>query len=347
VSTRTKIIAAACGGVVVLATGAFFVLSGKAGDLPIPFIGDDPVTCPLSGTEPKKESLVERPAVALKIENAAAARPLSGLEDAELVYEELVEGGETRFIAFYHCTDTNKGGPIRSARLIDPAILLPKTRILGYSGGNKVVLDALKDAEIVSVDEHSGAGAGALKRVDREGVAIEHTLYADSEAVRRIGSKKFTDRPPDDLFRFGELEVEGKRASSINLNFGGASTIEYEWSNGAWQRSQDGSPFVAESGDQVAPENVLVEVHKVRASELVDVTGTPSIDIVDETGSGRAVLFRDRRAIVGRWRRESLDDATVFQMKNGDEMVFAPGTIWIELVPSEKGEVQGSFSFEK
>jgi len=347
VSTRTKIIAAVCGGVVVLATGAFFVLSGKAGDLPIPFIGDDPVICPLSGTKPKKDGLVERPAVALKIENAAAARPLSGLEDAELVYEELVEGGETRFIAFYHCTDTKKGGPIRSARLIDPAILMPKTRILGYSGGNKVVLDALRDAELVSVDEHSGAGADALRRVDREGVAIEHTLYADSAAVRRIGSKKFSDPPPDDLFRFGDLEAEGKRASSINLNFGGASTIEYEWSKGAWQRTQDGSPFVAESGDQIAPENVVVEEHKVRASELVDVTGTPSIEIVDETGSGRAVLFRDRRAIVGRWRRESLDDRTVFQTKTGDEMVFAPGTIWIELVPSEKGEVQGSFSFEK
>jgi Protein of unknown function (DUF3048) N-terminal domain/Protein of unknown function (DUF3048) C-terminal domain len=347
VSTRTKIIGAVCGGVVVLAMGAFFVLSGKAGDLPIPFIGNDPVTCPLTGKEPKKEELAKRPAVALKIENAAAARPLSGLEDAELVYEELVEGGETRFVAFFQCGDAEKAGPIRSARLIDPAILLPKTRILGYSGGNKVVLEAVRKAGIVSVDEHSGAGAGALHRVDRDGVAVEHTLYADTAAVRRIGSKKFDDPPPDDLFSFGELQGGAKKASSIVLNFGGVSTIEYDWAHGAWQRTQDGAPFVMESGDQIAPKNVLVEEHDVKASELVDVTGTPSIEIVDETGSGRAVLFRDRRAIVGRWKRDSTKDRTVFQTKDGDEMVFAPGAIWIELVPSETGEVRGSFSFEK
>jgi hypothetical protein len=261
VSTRTKIIAA-IGGVLAMAGGAFFVLSGKAEDLGIPIPGiADPVVCPITGEEPRDEALAERPAVALKVENAAVARPLSGLEDADLVYEELVEGGETRFMAIYHCGDTDKAGPIRSARLVDPAIMMPKTKILGYSGGNQIVLDALKDAGIVSVTED--VAGNAMERIARSGLTVEHTLYADSAGVRKIGQKKFDDPPPDDLFVFGELEGDSKKASSISLNFGGASEISYEWARGKWRRLQDGEAFVAESGNQITVENVLVEEHHV------------------------------------------------------------------------------------
>jgi Protein of unknown function (DUF3048) N-terminal domain/Protein of unknown function (DUF3048) C-terminal domain len=345
VSSRTKWLAFGGAGVVVVALAAFFVLTGKAGDLPIPGLSDDPAVCPLTGEEPAREAVLDRPAVALKIENAAVARPLSGLEKADLVYEELVEGGETRFMAFFHCNDARKAGPIRSARLIDPAILKPKTMILGYSGGNQTVIDAVDEAGVVSVTENTAGNA--MQRVERPGISLEHTLYANSVKVRKVGMKQYEDPPPDDLFSFGELEGRSKKASTITLNFGGASTITYEWNGSAWDRFQDGEPFVAETGAQIAPTNVLVEVHRVKASEVVDVAGTPSIEIVDETGSGRAVLFRDGRIIRGRWTRDSVDDAVVFETKAGDEMVLAPGSIWIELVPSPNGEVKGSFSHEK
>jgi Protein of unknown function (DUF3048) N-terminal domain/Protein of unknown function (DUF3048) C-terminal domain len=346
VSTRARALAIG-GAVVVAALGAYFVLTGKAGDLPIPGLADDPPTCPLTGVEPRNENHLDRAAVALKVENAAVARPLSGLEDADLVYEELVEGGETRFMAFYHCSDTRKAGPIRSARLVDPAILMPKTTILGYSGANETVISALDEAGVASIREDDAAASGAMQRVERPGISSEHTLYANSSAIRKLAPKRGLEPPPEDTFAFGDLPEGSKKASSIALNFGGASTITYEWARGAWQRFQDGEPFLAESGDQIAPVNVLVEVHKVRASEVVDVTGTPSPEIVDETGSGKAVLFRDGRAIAGRWSRESLDSQTTFETKGGDEMLFAPGSIWIELVPSANGEVKGSFSYER
>jgi hypothetical protein len=344
VTPRAKLFAGIGAGVVVLGVGAYFILSGRAGELPIPGI-QDPPTCPLTGREPRRESVLDRPAVALKIENAAVARPLSGLERADVVYEELVEGGETRFMAIFHCSDTHKGGPIRSARQVDPAIMKPKTMILGYSGANQHVTNELDDAGVVSITEMNGADA--MERVERVGVSSEHTLYADATAVRKLGAKDFDDTPPDDVFEFGDLQEGAKRAASITLNFGGASTITYEWSGGAWQRSQDGEPFMAESGDQIAPTNVVVEVHKINLSEVVDVTGTPSPQIADETGSGKAVLFRNGRAIVGRWERDSVDDATRFMAMNGDAMVFAPGSVWIELVPSEAGEVKGSFDYER
>jgi hypothetical protein len=348
VSTRVRTLAIG-GAVVIAAVGAYFVLTGKAGDLPIPGLPGEPATCPLTGLEPRKEAVLDRPAVALKIENAVVARPLSGLENADLVYEELVEGGETRFMAIYHCGDAKKAGPIRSARMVDPAIMMPKTSILGYSGANATVSQALESAGVVTLTEDDAAPSDAMERVDRPGISSEHTLYANSALIRRLGRKEFTDPPPQDVFEFGELEGPSKKASTISINFGGASTITYEWDTGAesWQRLQDGTPFMAESGEQIAPKNVLIEVHKVRASHVVDVTGTPSIEIVDETGTGKAVLFRDGRAMRGTWTRNSTGDVTVFETRAGDEMVFAPGSIWIELVPTQSGEVKGSFSYEK
>ena len=347
-STRARTLAIGS-AVVIAAIGAYFVLTGKAGDLPIPGLPDDPATCPLTGVEPPNESILERPAVALKIENAAVARPLSGLESADLVYEELVEGGETRFMAFYHCGDARKAGPVRSARMVDPAIMMPKTSILGYSGANTAVSEALEAAGVVALTEDDAAPAGAMERVERPGISSDHTLYANSSRIRKLGRKEFSDTPPDDVFKFGDLEGRSKKASTISINFGGASTITYEWNRGAesWLRSQDGAPFMAESGEQIAPSNVLIEVHKVRASSVVDVTGTPSIEIVNETGSGKAVLFRDGRAIRGTWTRDSTNGVTVFETRGGDEMVFAPGSVWIELVPSQSGEVKGTFSYEK
>ena len=340
-TTRTKVTAIGA-GVLVAAVGAFFVLSGQAEDLGVPGFSE-PATCPLTGDEPRTEDLLDRAAVAVKIENSEVARPLSGLEKADLVYEELVEGGETRFMAFFHCKDATKAGPVRSARQVDPAILGTKTRILAYSGANRAVTDTLDDAGVVSITE-SDAGE-AMQRVAREGISSEHTLYANSSAIRRIARDEYDDAPPDDLFEFGDINDNARPARSISINFGGASTISYQWANSGYQRSQDGVAFVAESGRQIAPTNILIEEHRIKLSNVVDVTGTPSPIIVDETGSGRAVLFRDGRAIVGRWSRESLEDSVTFETNNGDAMVFATGSIWIELVPSPRGEVKGSFEY--
>lgn len=341
-TNRTKVIAIGA-TVLVVAAAAFFVLSGKAEDLGVPGLSEPP-TCPFTGVEPKNEAVIDRPAVAVKIENAEVAYPLSGLEKADLVYEELVEGGQTRFMAFYHCRDASKAGPVRSARQVDPAILGTKTRILAYSGANRTVVETLDDAGVVSITE-SNAGE-AMRRIAREGVSSEHTLYANASAIRRIARDEYDEPPPDDLFEFGDLD-EARAARSISLNFGGSSTITYEFVNGRYERSQDGEPFVAESGARIAPTNVLIEEHRITLSEVVDVTGTPSPIIVNETGSGRAVLFRDGRAIVGRWSRESVGDPALFETRTGDAMTFAPGTIWIELVPSPRGEVKGSFEYER
>lgn len=335
------------GGVVVLAAAAFFLLGNREGS-PLESVVDavtpDPVTCPLTGLEPAKESLVERPAVAVKVSNIAAAYPLSGLEDAEVVYEELVEGGLTRFMAIYHCTDVAKAGPVRSSREVDPAIMSPYTRILAAAGGNQAVRDVLTENDIVLVDENTSGEA--MERVAREGVATEHTLYADTAALRKLGKKEYDETPTEDIFAFGDLEGNSKKARTINIEFGAAS-VGYEWDGEQWLRSDEGAPLMSEAGEQIAVDNVIIEEHKINYSEIVDVALAASTIIEDVTGSGRAFLFRDGRVIKGRWERETVDDPVRFVTKAGDEMVLAPGSTWIELVPNDQGEAKGSFTYAK
>jgi Protein of unknown function (DUF3048) N-terminal domain/Protein of unknown function (DUF3048) C-terminal domain len=342
----TKVKAAIVGVVVVLVAGGVYVALADKEDIPVIGRALGPSECPFTGEEPRDEELLDRPAVAVKIENAPVAYPLSGLEDADLVYEELVEGGVTRFMAIYHCGDTPKAGPIRSARLIDASIMMPTTRILAFSGGNQSVLDNLSSNDIVQVDE-TNAG-GAMQRVPREGLATEHTLFGNSGKLRRVGREEFSDTPRTEL-DFGSIEDNGRTraARNVTINFSSSTTVSYEFNGERYARFQAGAPFEAEGHGQVGVENVIIEQHTVNLSEIVDVTGTPSIEIADETGSGKATLFRDGRAIQGTWERNSVEDPVIFKTRQGDDMVLAPGAVWIHLVPNAKSEVEGSFDFGK
>ena len=320
------------------------VPSADATTTPSPTPTPEP-KCPLTGEDPATAALLERPAIAVKIENNSVAYPLSGLADAEIVYEELVEGGITRFLALFHCTDTDKAGPVRSSREIDPAVMKPITRILAAAGGNAIVRRTLAEAGLVLVDEDTPGGA--LGRIPRSDATFEHTLYANTKTVRKVGRVEFDKPPPEHVFAFGELEGKAKKARSVEMNFGGAATIEYRWNGKGWQRLDGGSPLPVEGGEIVVA-NVLIELHTINFSDtIVDVAGNPSIVFADERGKGKAILLRDGKAIKGTWSRRDEGEPAVFETRSGDEMVFAPGVTWVELLPDEKGEIKGSFTISK
>ncbi|MDQ3784022.1 MAG: DUF3048 domain-containing protein [Actinomycetota bacterium] len=302
----------------------------------------EPLVC-LGGRRPDKVRL-KRPAVAVKVENAPVAWPPSGLEKAEIVYEELVEGGVTRFMAIYHCSDAPKVGPVRSARVVDPAIMKPYTRILGAAGANAIVQRALDKARVISINEEQAGSA--MRRVYRPGLASEHTLYGSTKALRKIGRARFDKPPPQGIFSYGPLKSKAKKIRSVTMSFGDITQVVYRWIDGKWRRFEDGAPFVAEGGRQIAVDNVLIERHRINYSKgVVDVAGTPSTEIADTTGSGAAFLLRDHRLIRGKWVRKSVKKPAVFKTHKGKEMVLGRGKTWIELLPTGKGQAKGTVSF--
>ncbi|MGI8775275.1 MAG: DUF3048 domain-containing protein [Actinomycetota bacterium] len=300
-------------------------------------------TCPLTGEKARPRMNLDRPAVALKIENSPQARPQSGLESADLVYEEVVEGGITRFMAIFHCGSVAQAGPVRSARFDDPKIAKPFTTLLAYSGGNAIVEAELAERGLVTVDEDTPGEA--LYRVP-EGVFELHNLFADIPRLRRLAQRADVDAPPS--LKFGDLQQGARRARSVSLNFLATNTIEYRWSGNAWQRFEASAPFMTAGGEQLEVTNLIVQEVTVNDSTTIrDVAGNPSPDI-DLYSSGKALLFRDGKVVRGRWKTDDKGEATTFTTrKTGEDFVLAPGNTWIELVPSPAGSVKGSFSFTK
>jgi hypothetical protein len=282
------------------------------------------------------------PAVAVKVENDPAARPQSGLEKADVVYEEVVEGGITRFMAIFHCGEAGKVGPIRSARFDDPKIALPFTNTLAYSGANSIVQKELKKRRIMSVTE--GMKENPLFRSPL-GSASVHSVFTDT-AILREYVPATAEPPASDVFARGDIPRDAKKARRVTLNFDDENTIEYVYKKGHWYRYEGGSSFMAASGEQIAIPNLLVqEVRVDNSKKIVDIEGNPSPDIRLE-GKGRALLFRNGKVVTGEWGISKEGRPPVFKAKSGRPMTFAPGPVWVELVPSRKGNVKGRIAFK-
>jgi Protein of unknown function (DUF3048) N-terminal domain/Protein of unknown function (DUF3048) C-terminal domain len=306
---------------------------------PTPTPTPDP-TCPLTGEDVPSGINIKKPAVAVKIENSPAARPQTGLADADVVVEEIVEGGITRFMVIFHCGSNSHAGPVRSARFDDPKIAKPFTKILAYSGANSIVEGELANRKMIALDEDSGS---AFFR-DPPGVFEVHNLFVDTNQLRSLAERKV--RPPSsEVFTFGELPEEAKKAKQVSVNFTASNTIEYRYRRGLWGRWEAGLPFLTSEGDQIAVPNVLIQQVRIdNSTRIFDVAGNPSPDI-ELAGRGKALLFRDGRVIKGFWDIAEEGAVPEFTTKSGEPMPFAVGPIWIELVPSKEGAVKGSFAF--
>jgi hypothetical protein len=312
-----------------------------AGDSPGPTAGARQAaaeTCPLTGKQPKSERTLARPAVAVKIENSREARPQSGLEDADLVYEEIVEGGITRFMAIYHCGDSDRAGPVRSARFDDPKVAKPYTRVLGFSGANRIVERELTRQNMVALDELSASDA--FFRVPPGNLDI-HSLFVDVSKLRAEAPGRRLN-PPEPRFEFGPLPGSARRARVAVVHFSASNEIRYRYRGGEWKRWEAGVPFRTRSGGQVGVPNLLIQQVEVNNSKtIVDPAGNPSPDIA-LVGRGKAWLLRDGRVIKGRWRIAKEGGPTVLRTTGGEPFRFATGPVWVALVPTSKGEVKGS-----
>ena len=289
---------------------------------------EPPPECPLTGVVAPRGVVPDRPALAVKIENLPDARPQAGLQTADIVYEEPVEGGITRFIVVYQCRDDRRVGPVRSARTLDPDVLSQfGVPILGYSGGAPHVVRALDRADLITLDETSGAKA---MRRDPSKVA-PHNLYADTADLYQLGRSK--DPAPDPVFSYAdEVASPSRKVSTIHLPFSPTvADVYWTWSRraDAWLRSHGNIRHLVEGGEQVSADNVVVQVTKVVVGPRGGIT--PHVEL---TGSGKAYVFRNGQMIVGRWERPTPRDVTRFVTKRGDEIPLAPGRTWVELFPS-------------
>ena len=299
-------------------------------------------TCPLTGQDPPAKVKLDRPAIAVKVENDPASRPQSGLERADVVFEERVEGGITRFMAIFHCGDADVVGSVRSGRFDDPKLALPFTRLIAASGSNQTVTNEMIARGILYLTESTTDG---LFRDSSLGSGV-HGLFANTKILRKAAVKEDLNPPKEGIFTFGEIANKAKKAVTVSMNFTPSNTIEYRWENNGWARYEAGAPFMTRAGAQLSVPNVLVQFVQVDNGPIVDVAGNPSTELT-MMGTGKVLLFRDGKVIKGTWEIKKDGGAPIFTDKTGEPLVFAEGPVWIELIPNKDGEIVGSVAFSK
>ncbi|HEX3708015.1 MAG TPA: DUF3048 domain-containing protein [Mycobacteriales bacterium] len=307
--------------------------SGSTGDPGSPSASNQPAaapTCPLTGLPQSGGERADRVALAVKVDNIAPALPQAGINNADVVVEELVEGGLTRLMAIFQCQKAPLVGPIRSARISDADILaLLHGSVLGYSGANPKDMPPIRD--------HSGA---ALISDDAQpeyfhldsSRAAPHDVFSSTKTLLRAGLKARPNlKAPPALFTYGALDPRARRARQVYLSWPAASA-EWTWSNGAWLRTQGGATDTLTDGQQISATNVVVLGVDIASTGLHDVLGNASpLDVT--VGSNPAWVLRDGKMIRGSWHRKSISNGISLTDAAGHRIALAPGRTWIELLP--------------
>ena len=299
--------------------------AGHGGTRPPP-----PKLCPLTGLDPKTPTVPNRPALAVKVENLPSVRPQTGLSNADIIYEEPVEAGITRFIVVYQCTDSDRIEPIRSGRLTDPDILVQFGKpLFAYAGGVPQVVAKVRKAGLIDVNFNR-----APKAYHRDPAkSPPHDLYSSTQELYR--SARWEPVAPKPLFLYSTDRPKGQKIHQLHLPFSSFSDVFWKWdrSKKAWLRFHGDVPHTYSDGIQVNAKNVVVQVVKVVLTTITDVNGVRSPEVV-ATGTGKAYVLRNGRLIEGTWSRPSLDGVTKFLDKSGQQIQLDPGNTWVELFPS-------------
>ncbi|MGW0756671.1 DUF3048 domain-containing protein [Streptomyces sp. NPDC002814] len=280
------------------------------------------------GERPSQSRAAEGSVLAVKIDNARSARPHTGLDSADIVYVEQVEGGLSRLMAVYATKLPPVIGPVRSARESDLELLRQFDRpTLAFSGAQRRLLPLI-DEEPVNA-QPPGKASDAYYR--GTSTPAPHNLYLRPD--RLLPSAPGADALTTG-FRYGSAPSGGTPETSLTVRYPAARfTFTWSGSRDRWLVSMDGSPTVTTDGARLAPATVVVQYVKVRESDFHDSLGntTPYTETV---GEGRAEVLRDGKVFDADWKRADATDGTEFTTGNGMPVTFAEGQVWVVFAPS-------------
>ena len=275
---------------------------------------------PLTGLPDPSGVGLARPSLSVKIENTPEARPQSGLDLADIVYEEVVEGGITRFWAIFNSAAPETVGPIRSVRAMDPLIVSSFGGVVAYSGGATVNVQALRAAPVTWVDEANAADSFFRERSR----PAPHNLYGRTALLWQRGGQPVPPTPHFSYLSEGAA-FAGEPIAQFRLGFRMGYDVTYVWDGalGGWRRIQGVAPFVSTSLAPIAPTNVVVQF----VPYFNDGEGAL-------IGEGDAWIFSAGQLVRGRWSKPNAIEPTHFVDGFGIPIPLTPGRTWVELFPT-------------
>lgn len=293
----------------------------------------------INGTIVDQPELLDRRVLAVKIDNHPRANPQSGINEADMIIELMVEG-ITRYLTIWHESDSDYLGPMRSGRPTDPTILSGLSEpTFAISGAQNWVQSLIRSKDVYLIGE---VGQPQTFRVS--GRSAPHNLYVDTFALREYADDRgYPNEPPSGpLWAFGPISDSASPATRVTINFSG-NTVIWQWDEetGQWLRTGYGneSTYRDEEGNESrlgVPILVALYVEQYTARPSAGVSGTP-LPSSRTTGSGKAFVFAEGKVTEGSWERESETDWFTLTDVNGEMMLVPPGKVWVSMVPASRG----------
>jgi hypothetical protein len=291
-------------------------------------------SCPLTGAPAPGGAVPARPALGVKIGNYSGDRPSAGLNQADIVFEEPVEGSITRILAVFQCQSAPLVGDLRSAREPDVGILSQLSHpIFAHAGGIDPVLALLKAAPITDVNVLDGSGSMLIKPAGR---VAPYSTFTSTAAMWALYPSDLT--APSPIYQYSSGLPSGSVAgsgASVHIPFSSSSDVTWEWSasTDSYLRLYSNEPDKLLDGSQTAADNVVImTVHTTSGPWVENSEGGLEVQVT-ATGSGPLVVMRNGVAITGTWSRSSLTGPATLTAANGSPITLQPGNTWNELVP--------------
>ncbi|WP_160297448.1 DUF3048 domain-containing protein [Demequina flava] len=286
---------------------------------------------PLTGVDAEgaDEDALAIPALSIKIENSAAARPQQNLVNADVVFEEYVESGISRLVAIYQSDIPETVGNIRSMRPMDKNIMGSFEGPLIYSGAqSRFVNDTINSGQESIIDDRGDAG---FYRVSNR--AAPHNLYG---TMADFIAQTDADAPPQQFeyaypYEESNVVTGGTTASAIDIYMSQYSAPSWDWDGDVWQRFEGGSPHSQDDGTQLYADNVVVLWVDVEYTSSSGGSSVPETMLAGRDGTGYVAAGDSYVEIT--WSKAGQFDPYVLEKGDGEVVQLKPGKTWVELVP--------------
>jgi hypothetical protein len=307
---------------------AFFNLNTFS-SVQMPFVKSEPVNS-ISG-----RTGGDGPVLVVKIDDTRASHPQIGLEDADLVYIEQVEGGLTRLAAVFSSKIPTRIGPVRSSRVSDIELLAQYGRVgFAYSGAQSKFRPVLAAANLENLSAERNSPqifTTDPTRVQPFAMVLRADLLLQLTADRGITLAESKSMG----WKFGDAPEGGRAVSDIRVTWP-ASAYEAVWSKkeNRWLLSFQGQPNIADSGVQLGASTLVIQKVLITPSIYKDKVGgvTPFSATV---GTGTGYIARNGKIFPATWNRPTAESGTTWTNQAGEEIAFQKGQIWVALIDRE------------
>lgn len=307
--------------------------------------------CPLTDTPAPGGVVPARPALLVKVGNEPeGARPQSGLNEADIVYDTPAEGFVMRYVAIYQCNNASSIGPTRSVRWVDYHMIARQffTPILAYAQGINPNLEgvAADKAWLSGIDLLDVPSSVAWRISSRE---APDNLYTSTKSLYSVYPKLKTPPPP--VFTYSAKPVSAATpASSLAINFSEGTDVVWKWDTqkSLWMHTYSGVPDIdALTSQQVSTTNIVVQIAKYTRGRYSESPGGGGDVQSQLLGSGPGYILRGGTVVKVTWHRADEIQPTTYTDAAGQKVSLAPGRTWVEIVPNTQADAPNGIVITK